>query len=68
MVRNQVSINKHFFTGRGILCHDNAPSHKSKSTEAKLDEMGVIREAWPAESPDLNPIELVWAFMKDYLR
>lgn len=61
-------FSEQFIIGRAILCHDNAPSHKSRSTEKKLDEMGVVREDWPPESPDLNPIELVWGYMKDYIR
>ncbi|KAK6035767.1 hypothetical protein COOONC_26728, partial [Cooperia oncophora] len=50
------------------LVQDNAPPHKSRYTSDKLRSWGVDTMAWPAESPDLNPIELVWGNMKICIR
>lgn len=47
---------------------DNDPKHCSKFTKQFLQEKGVNWFRTPAESPDLNPIENVWASLKYYLR
>lgn len=43
---------------------DNAKIHVCKSTEAWLQARGISWIEWPAHSPDMNPIEHVWALMK----
>ncbi|KAL6743487.1 hypothetical protein Aduo_016518 [Ancylostoma duodenale] len=50
------------------LAQDNDPKHKSRYTTELLDMWNVHRIDWPPESPDLNPIELVWHQLKYYLR
>ena len=37
--------------------HDNAPVHKVRAIQKWLVEIDVEELDWPAQSPDLNPIE-----------
>ena len=47
---------------------DNDPKHKSKYALEFLKENGVNYWPTPSESPDLNPIEMIWSEMKTYIR
>ncbi len=47
------------------LLQDNAPAHVAGSTLDFLDAQGIdLVDPFPPSSPDLNPIELVWSWMK----
>ena len=47
---------------------DGASCHKSKKTLAHLAAQPFSIIDWPGNSPDLNPIENVWNWMKDQLQ
>jgi mannose-6-phosphate isomerase-like protein (cupin superfamily) len=51
-------------TGQWFLLHDNAPTHTSNESKAWLHNNGIDLIEFPPHSPDLNPIENLWAYLK----
>ena len=47
---------------------DNAKGHSSTFTKSVLSSIGIEPIFWPANSPDLNPIETVWNEMKNWIQ
>ena len=51
-----------------ILQKDNCGPHIANAIKQYLQETGVTTMFWPAQSPDINPIENAWALMKQKYR
>ena len=47
---------------------DNAPAHTAKKVKDFLQDKGISSVTWPSNSPDLNPIENLWSYMKNKIR
>ena len=58
---NNVYPNGHRFV------QDNDPKHVSRSTKEFMTTNGINHWVTPPESPDMNPIENMWAALKHHL-
>ena len=57
-----------WFQNDWIYQQDNAPCHTSKVSKQCMADLQFNVLDWPSNSPELNPIEKVWAVLKNKLR
>ncbi len=51
-----------------LFQQDSAPAHTVKGTKSWFNDHGVTLLDWPANSPDLKPIENLWDIFKRKMR
>ena len=51
--------------GKVVLIWDNAPCHTAKIVKAKAAQLGIELVYLPGYSPDLNPIERLWDWLRE---
>lgn len=51
-----------------VVCWDNINLHKNKQIVAAIESVGASVLPIPPYSPDLNPIEAAWSYVKDWIR
>lgn len=70
IIRRKVvpELQNRFPDGTGILQQDLAPCHTSKVVKNFMTEQHIEVIDWPGNSPDVSPIENLWAICKSRLR
>lgn len=66
--RAKPQIQKFMGCRRWVFVQDSAPAHSAAVTQDWLKENVpnfISKKEWPAKSPDLNPIENLWSYLKN---
>src|SRR5436189_6232601 len=50
-----------------VFMQDNAPIHTAGKVKEWFENSGIPILEWPPYSPHLNPIEIMWAWLKEWI-
>ena len=48
--------------------HDNTRTYTARVCTPFLADAGIVVMDWPSKSPDINPVENVWALLRDKVK